>query len=66
MRVIVHYLRAGQTPCSMPGRPCDWPEGHVWAGRWEQVTCSRCQETRVEARKSARGDARPTEAGREA
>jgi len=39
---IVHFLRAGRTPCEMRGVPRDWPPGHTWSAAWSEVTCSSC------------------------
>jgi hypothetical protein len=39
---IVHFLRAGVTPCEMRGVPGDWPPGHAWSPEWAEVTCTQC------------------------
>jgi hypothetical protein len=43
---MIHYLQHGIAPCMGPltGLPKDWPQGHFWSGRWDDVDCDTCLE----------------------
>lgn len=48
----VHYLRAGQSLCGMPGVPRDWPAGEFWSNEEDDVTCGECLNQLVIERSS--------------
>jgi hypothetical protein len=40
----VHHMRQGRTACGREDMPSEWPDGHRFASRWDEVTCPDCLE----------------------
>lgn len=46
MKLTVHFLQYGHTPCLMETPPSTWPEHHKWTSNWDEVTCAACRKGR--------------------